>query len=246
MSDPAIATPDIGSFITPCTPQPFYSNSDISSSFSSKLDSLEAKLCDKIMAIKSFFMDEFHTIKSDSLTSAKVRNASTNIDYGTVDILQTKIKLLETENKLLKGDIKNKQKLINSILEHNSNLIQAQNVFAQKHSVNGKANDKSISHTTGNNAFWNDKKNELNVPKDDRFKEPHVNFKDFHPEAHQPKVKKNIVIWDSTEDLIEHIKLAIRKTPDIVIVHTGTNALQNNCNIVKKAKRLVSAVEEAD
>ena len=108
MSDPAIATPDIGSFITPCTPQPFYSNSDISSSFSSKLDSLEAKLCDKIMAIKSFFMDEFHTIKSESLTSAKVRNASTNIDYGTVDILQTKIKLLETENKLLKGDIKNK------------------------------------------------------------------------------------------------------------------------------------------
>ena len=32
----------------------------------------------------------------------------------TVDSLQTKIKLWETENKLLKDDIKNKQKLIDS------------------------------------------------------------------------------------------------------------------------------------
>ena len=46
----------------------------------------------------------------------------------------------------------------------------------------------------------------------------------------------------STEDLIDHIKPAIRKNPDIVVIHTGTNDLQNNCNIVKKAKKLVSAV----
>ena len=50
----------------------------------------------------------------------------------------------------------------------------------------------------------------------------------------------------STEDLIDHIKPAIRKSPDIVVIHTGTNDLQNNCNIVKKAKKLVSAVKEVD
>ena len=158
ISDPTIATPNIGSFVTPCTLQPFHSNSVISSSFSSQLDSLEAKLCDKIMAMKSFFMDELQTIKNESLKSAKIRNTSTNIDHGTVDSLQTKIKLLENENKLLKDDIKNKQKLIDSILEHNSNLIQAQNVFAQNHSVTRKINDKSISHTNTNNALRNDKK----------------------------------------------------------------------------------------
>ena len=52
ISDPTIATPNIGSFVTPCTLQPFHSNSVISLSFSSQLDSLEAKLCDKIMAMK--------------------------------------------------------------------------------------------------------------------------------------------------------------------------------------------------
>ena len=48
----------------------------------------------------------------------------------------------------------------------------------------------------------------------------------------------------STEDLIDDIKPAIRKNPDIVVVHTGTNDLQNNCNIVKKPKKVVSAVKE--
>ena len=101
---------------------------------------------------------------------------------------------MENENKPLKDDIKNMQELINPILEHNSNLIQAQNVIAQNHSVTRKINDKSISYTNTNNALGNDKKNETNVPKDDRFKKLQVSFKDLNPEAHQPKVKKNIVV----------------------------------------------------
>ena len=116
------------------------------------------------MAMKLFFMDELQVIKNESLASGNIRNTSTNIDYGTVDSLQTKIKLLETKNKLLKDDIKNKQKLIDSI-QHNSNLIQGQYFFAQKETrktnrktnVTRKTNDKSISHTTGNNAFRNDR-----------------------------------------------------------------------------------------
>ena len=52
ISDPTIATPNIGSFATPCTLQPFHSNSVVGSSFRSQLDSLQAKLCDKIMDIE--------------------------------------------------------------------------------------------------------------------------------------------------------------------------------------------------
>ena len=75
------------------------------------------------MAMKSLFMAKLHTIKNESLISAKIQNTSTNIDLDTVDKLQTKIKLLETINKLLKDDIKNKQKLIDSIFEHNITVI---------------------------------------------------------------------------------------------------------------------------
>ena len=70
--DPAVASPNIGSFLTPCTTPPFHSNSVTNSSFSSKLDSLETKQCGKIMAMKSFFVDELHTIKNGSLTSTKI------------------------------------------------------------------------------------------------------------------------------------------------------------------------------
>ena len=92
-----------------------------------------------------------------------------------------------------------------------------------------------------------------------------MSFKDLHPEALQPKeAKKNIVVIGdsmiknvirqdvsrreaSTEDLIDHFKSAIRKNPDIVVIHTGINDLQkNNRNIVKKAKKLVSAAKEID
>ena len=57
--------------------------------------------------MKSFFMEDLHTINNKSLTSTKICNTANNIDRGTVDSLQIKIILLETENKLLKDDVKN-------------------------------------------------------------------------------------------------------------------------------------------
>ena len=43
----------------------------------------------------------------------------------------------------------------------------------------------------------------------------------------------------STEDLVDQIKPAIREKPDILVIHIGTNDLQNNCSIAKKAKKQV-------
>ena len=40
--------------------------------------------------------------------------------------------------------------------------------------------------------------------------------------------------------------IAIRENLDIVVIHTGTKDVQNNCNIVKKAKKLASAGKEVD
>ena len=80
---------------------------------------------------------------------------------------------MKTGNKLLKDEVKNKQKLIER------NIIQAQSAFAQGDSVTRKTSDKSISHTTGNNAFCNDEKKESNAVKDDRLKELQVSLKIF-------------------------------------------------------------------
>ena len=60
-SDPTIATPSIPSFVSTCTPQ----------LFSAQLGSIEVKIFDKIMAMKSFFMDELQTIKNELLNLQK-------------------------------------------------------------------------------------------------------------------------------------------------------------------------------
>ena len=72
ISVPAIATLQTRSFISPCTLRSFHSNSVVSLLFCSKLDSLTTKAYSKRMPMKSFFIDELHTIKNDSLRSAKI------------------------------------------------------------------------------------------------------------------------------------------------------------------------------
>ena len=56
-----------------------------------------------------------------------------------VSELQSKIGILEAENKLLKESCSNKQKLLEDVLEHNSVLIKEKS----KHVVN--PNDKQVS-----------------------------------------------------------------------------------------------------
>ena len=52
------------------------------------------------------------------------------------------------------------QKLATTILDQNSKLIQAHNVFSQSNFSTRKTTGKSVCNTTGNNVFRNNKKNE--------------------------------------------------------------------------------------
>ena len=71
------------------------------------LDNLESKLCEKIMVMKSYFMDELHSVTNNSSTtsdslSTNPRSTNNNVDKNSVTSLN-KTRLLEPENKLLKG-----------------------------------------------------------------------------------------------------------------------------------------------
>ena len=84
----------------------------------SKLESLESKLHGKIFAMKQFFIDE--TQLSQAMDSCN--------EFEDRNILENKMKMLEFENNLLKNDISNKQKFIDTILEHNGKLLTNQKV----------------------------------------------------------------------------------------------------------------------
>ena len=90
------------------------------STLNAKLESLDSKLYGKIIAVKSYFTNELQSLKNETPGSEN-KDSDNNFEEKTV--LENKIKLLELENKLLKDDISNKQKFIDTILEHNGKLI---------------------------------------------------------------------------------------------------------------------------
>ena len=90
-----------------------------------QLQNLENKLVGKILALKSYFMDEILSLK-DQIKDCKIND---NVQELSIEkskdlmLLRERVKYLESENKFLKDDIFNKQKLIDKLLETNNKLV---------------------------------------------------------------------------------------------------------------------------
>ena len=78
------------------------------SSLNATFESLESKLCGKIIAMKSYLIDEFQSLKNET-NIKKVQDCNINTEEATT--LKNQMKLLEIENKLLKDDVTNKNSL---------------------------------------------------------------------------------------------------------------------------------------
>ena len=50
----------------------------------------------------------------------------------------------------------------------------------------------------------------------------------------------------ANEDIIDYIKPGIRKKPNFLLVHSGTNDLTNGINTMAKIRKVVATVEEID
>ena len=91
--------------------------------FNSKAVNIKRNLVLKIENLK----DEITTIRKNiESTFDKNLIETINQHEGENEKLNDKIKLLETENKILKDDIATKQELIDSLLQHNNLLITQQ------------------------------------------------------------------------------------------------------------------------
>ena len=69
------------------------------------------------MTRKSYFMDELQSLKQETPVTK-----NWNYNQNETTALKNRINLLELENQLLKCDVSNKQKFIDTMLEHNSKL----------------------------------------------------------------------------------------------------------------------------
>ena len=181
------------------------------------------------MAMKSYFMDELHSIRAEIVNCKNKTKDPTSVDVK-VSELQSKIGILEAENKLLKESCSNKQKLLEVVLEHNSVLIKEKS----KHVVN--PNDKQVSL----NKSTCDSQNHMGLDKSNGKKPEHT--KTINNVRNTVKARPNP--GASTHDLMDYVKPAMRKKPKALVIHTGTNEIQQEINTMKMVKKLVKVIKE--
>ena len=92
--------------------------------------------------MKSYFMDKLHNIRAEIVKWKSKTKHPTSVDVK-VSELQSKIGILEAENKLLLS-CSNKQKLLEVVLEHSSVLIKEN----PKHVINPNDNPASLNKST--------------------------------------------------------------------------------------------------
>ena len=62
--------------------------------------------------------------------------------------------------------------------------------------------------------------------------------------SHTVKVRPNP--GASTHDLMDYVNPAMRKKPKALVIHTGTNDIQQEINTMKMVKKLVKVIKEID
>ena len=137
------------------------------------IKSLEDKLLSKIASLQSHFFNDIFDLKKD-ITLLKENNkkekpADLNMKKDGVMLLREKIKFLELENSFLKSDINIKQKVIDSILEYNSNLLNHQHCRGSENANNEiyqkscKTGEQKLKNSPDKNKNRDSTRNNTNV-----------------------------------------------------------------------------------
>ena len=50
----------------------------------------------------------------------------------------------------------------------------------------------------------------------------------------------------TTYDIIDYVRPTPRKKPDMIIIHTGTNDVQNKVNTLQKVRKVITTIKEID
>ena len=50
----------------------------------------------------------------------------------------------------------------------------------------------------------------------------------------------------TTDDIIDYVCPTARKKPDMIIIHTGTNDIENKVNALQKVRKVITTIKEID
>ena len=236
-----------------------------------QLQGVENKLFGKILAFKSYFMVEILSLY-DEIKAYKINE---NVQELSTDkseelmLLRERIKYLESENKFLKDDIFNKQKLIDKLLENNNKVVDHQSHHVpvqyiqggQSGPINGSRSlnsskykpvdnnslpvklreNKNSSNKENHGVIKSTSKIKIMIIGDSMIK--HVNGREVSRDV---SVKIRCHPGVTTDDIIDYVRQTARKKPDLIIIHTGTNDIQNKVNTLQKVRKVITTIKETD
>ena len=236
-----------------------------------QLQNLENKLFSKILAFKSYFMDEILSLK-DQIKAFKINGNVQELSIEKSEnliLLRARVKYLESENNFLKDGIFNKQKLIARLLENDNKLVDQQFhhvpvqyiQFNQSGSVNGSRSpndrkykpvdnnslqvklreNKNSSNKENYSVINSTSKKDIIIVGDSMMK--HVNGSEV---SRDNSVKNRCHPGATTDDIIDYVRPTARKKPDMIIFHTGNNGVRNKVNTLQKVKEVITTIEEID
>ena len=233
---------------------------------------VEDKLLRKIAALKSHLLNDIFDLRNDIMllkeNNEKEKPADSNNNKDEVLLLKEKSKFLESENSFLKSDTNIKQKVIDSILEHNSNLLDHQccrvseNVNNEIYQKSSENKEKKLKKSPDKNKNRDSNRNNTSVTaRKQNDKLSQVEDQDEVRDNKTPK-KDIVIIGDSTVKYINGRKISrsssvkIRSHPDattddlknqkMMVIHSGANGITNKVNTLQKIRKVINAVKEND
>ena len=221
----------------------------------------------RLVANKAFFMNEIYELKKEIIClKTKVsdwENSNLNLDdKNIIKNLELQISFLQQENSFIKIELQQKQQTIESLLKYNNHQstkdsstkeINKKNSTqpeqrgkpssdSNKNTIDiGKPNHNNNSNQSSNNITKKERK-KVTIVGDSMIK--YVRREELSSRHHNARVLSHP--GATTDDMLDYVKPIVRKKPDYLLIHTGTNDLTNGVNTMKKVKKLTKIIRELD
>ena len=101
--------------------------------------------------------------------------------------------------------------------------------------------NKNSNNTENHGVIKSTSKKDITIVGDSMIK--HVNGREV---SKDDSVKIRCYAGATIDDIIDHLKPTTRKKPDMIVIHTGTNDIQNKFNTLQKVRKVITAIKKID
>ena len=131
----------------------------------------------------------------------------------------------------------------------NHGVNNTTNEKANKQTTSYKKNDKTTAHkgNDDNNLIKRQSTNSSTVKKEVFIiGDSLIKYVNGQEASRNDSVKVRSHPGAISDDFIDYVRLTVRKKPNLIIIHSGTNDTQNNINTLQKIRKVIFSIKDYD